>query len=137
MVKKIIFIITFFISFVYSGNIEQKISMLHSLPKDKKYILMNEIKRELAKMNAAQRAKALEKLRASMHSSKNKKMHKNRDSHKEEANHMEFENFHDMKHMICKGEMHKNINKHIKQHHKEKKEKFKHSHGHNRGKHEK
>lgn len=134
MVKKIIFIATIFISFVYSGNIEQKISMLHAVPKDKRYILMNEIKMELAKMNAAQRAKALEKLRASMHSSKNKKMHKNRNSHKEEANHMEFENSYNMKHMICKGEMHKNIHKHIKQHYKEKKEQFKHSHGHNRGK---
>ncbi len=49
------------------SDLASKIARLQNAPKSERFKLMNEIKRELARMNAEQRNKALHKLRASMH----------------------------------------------------------------------
>jgi len=49
------------------NDLASKIARLQNAPKSQRFKLMNEIKRELARMNAEQRNKALRKLRASMH----------------------------------------------------------------------
>ena len=49
------------------SDLQSKIARLQSVPKAERFKLMNEIKRELARMNAAQRNRTLGKLRASMH----------------------------------------------------------------------
>ena len=49
------------------SDLASKIARLQNAPKSERFKLMNEIKRELARMNAEQRNKALRKLRASMH----------------------------------------------------------------------
>ena len=70
MIKKLILILTIFISFAIADNsLESKIAKLQTVPKEQRYKLMNQIKRELAKMNATQRSRALHKLKATIHSS--------------------------------------------------------------------
>ena len=49
------------------SDLSSKIARLQNAPKSERFKLMNQIKRELARMNARQRSKALRKLRASMH----------------------------------------------------------------------
>ncbi len=49
------------------SDLASKIARLQNAPKSERFKLMNEIKRELAHMNAEQRSKALHKLRVSMH----------------------------------------------------------------------
>jgi len=48
-------------------SLQAKIAKLQTLPKSERFMLMNEIKRDLARMNESQRREALGKLRASMH----------------------------------------------------------------------
>lgn len=47
-------------------DLQSKIARLQHAPKTERFKLMNEIKRELARLNAEQRNKALSKLRGSM-----------------------------------------------------------------------
>ncbi len=47
-------------------TLQAKIAQLQTLPKTERFKLMNEIKRELARMNETQRKEALGRLRASM-----------------------------------------------------------------------
>ena len=53
--------------FAAQNDLQEKLAKLQTLPKSERFILMNEIKKELARMNAEQRQSALKKLRASMH----------------------------------------------------------------------
>ncbi len=49
------------------NDLASKIANLQNAPKSQRFKLMNEIKREMAQMNANQRNKTLEKLHASKH----------------------------------------------------------------------
>ncbi len=53
------------------GTLQEKIARLQEAPAEQRYRLMNEIKRELAQMNARQRSEALRKLRSAMHAKGN------------------------------------------------------------------
>ncbi len=73
-------LLLFMALFAWAGgsDLSSKIVRLQQLPKSERYKLMNEIKWDLARMNEAQRQKALGKLRASMHAGsdgKGKGMH--------------------------------------------------------------
>ena len=70
MIKRLILTLSIFISFaIANSSLESKIAKLQTAPKEQRYKLMNQIKRELAKMNATQRNRALNQLKATMHSS--------------------------------------------------------------------
>ena len=58
------------------SDLASKISRLQNVPKSERFKLMNQIKRELARMNAEQRSKAMRKLRASMHGGDKAGQHK-------------------------------------------------------------
>ncbi len=49
------------------SDLASKIARLQDAPKSERFKLMNQIKRELARMNSEQRSKTMRKLRASMH----------------------------------------------------------------------
>lgn len=68
--KKILALVALFSLLLWAEgdhDLQSKIARMQQLPKSERYQLMNEIKRELAKLNARQRSIALGKLRASMH----------------------------------------------------------------------
>ncbi len=77
--------------FLYSSSsLEEKIKQLKQADPSKRYILMNEIKKELIKLNRAQQLKTLEKLRKMMHQRKNNQnckalKHKGNYYHKEKS----------------------------------------------------
>lgn len=111
MIKKLLVVLTLFSSFLFAnGSLEAKISKLQTVPKSQRYKLMNEIKRELAKMNTKQRAKALNQLRASMHSSKphmgSGSMSKTGGGYMNNSHTKS-----NMQHMINKSNLHEHINK--------------------------
>jgi hypothetical protein len=56
-------------------TLQAKIAQLQRAPETERFKLMNEIKRELARMNESQRKEALGKLRASMHGNGNRAGH--------------------------------------------------------------
>ncbi len=57
------FVILLFLSwFIQAQNIDSLIEKLHKAPINKRYIIMNQIKKELAKLNSTTRMKALQKL---------------------------------------------------------------------------
>ncbi len=68
MLQKICLLILFGVTFLSGAqsDLQRKIEQLQQVPKAQRFKLMNEIKRELAKMNVQQRKAALGKLRASM-----------------------------------------------------------------------
>jgi hypothetical protein len=55
------------LSAAQTETISQKIQQLKTVPKAQRYKLINQIKREMIKLNAAQRSAALGELRAGMH----------------------------------------------------------------------
>ena len=59
--KKLIFLIIGVLLFA-SFNIDEEIKMLQKLPPQKRFILMNKIKKQLIKLNKKQREKILKKL---------------------------------------------------------------------------
>ena len=72
MFKKLIFI-SFVVCLTLQSaqdSLSLKIQKLQSVPKNERFKLMNEIKRELAKLNFEQRSTALGKLRMSLQGSK-------------------------------------------------------------------
>ena len=76
MIKRLILTLTIFISFAIANNsLESKIAKLQTVPKEQRYKLMNQIKLELAKMNALQRKKALTKLKKNISTSSSINMH--------------------------------------------------------------
>ena len=113
MIKKLIVILTIFTSFAIANNsLESKIVKLQTVPKDQRYKLMNQIKRELAKMNATQRAKALNRLKESIHSS-NGNMHTHmQHGTKDMGSHMQ----NSTKHMLNETHIHEHNNKPKKPH---------------------
>ncbi len=67
MFKKIVLILSLIYANVFAqDDLQTKIAKLQTLPKSERFKLMNEIKRDLVKLNSQQRAVALGKLRASM-----------------------------------------------------------------------
>ncbi len=58
------------------SDLASKISSLKDAPKSQRFRLMNEIKRDMAQMNAKQRAQALQKLHATMSKKHNAPAHK-------------------------------------------------------------
>ena len=129
MIKKLLLSFTIFISFAFANNsLESQIAKLQTVPKTQRYKLMNQIKRELAKMNATQRANALNKLKATIHSSSHTsnsismgshtyKNTKDMNSHMQQgAANMSSHIHNDTKHFINKTHLHEHINKPIKPH---------------------
>ncbi len=73
MLRKVIFI-SFIVCMSLQGaddTLSSKIAKLQTMPKSERYKLMNEIKRELAKLNSEQRSVALGKLRRSLNKGSN------------------------------------------------------------------
>jgi len=109
MIKRLILTLTMFISFAIANNsLESKIAKLQTVPKEQRYKLMNQIKLELAKMNALQRKKALTKLKKNISTSSSINMHthmhsgsKNINSHLQNSAH----------HLINKTNFHQYSNK--------------------------
>ena len=67
MFKKIVLILLLiYVNVFAQDDLQAKIAKLQTLPKAERFKLMNEIKRDLVKLNSQQRAAALGKLRASM-----------------------------------------------------------------------
>ena len=108
MIKKLIVLLTIFISFATASNsLESKIVKLQTVPKEQRYKLMNQIKRELAKMNATQRSRALKRLKESIHNS-NGNMHTHmQHGSKDTGSHMQ----NSTKHLQNKTHLHKHNNK--------------------------
>ena len=50
---------------IFAGDLEKKIQMLQTVPKEQRYILINQIKRELANLNQTQRAMMIQRIRNS------------------------------------------------------------------------
>jgi len=112
MVKRLLLFITIFISFIFANSsLESKIAKLQTAPKSQRYKLMNEIKRELAKMNTKQRAKALSKLRASMQSSTHNQNYGNmQNGAKNSSGYMHSHTPSNIKHMINKTDIQEHMN---------------------------
>ncbi len=51
-------------------TLEEKIAKLSTVPKEQRYILINSIKRDLIRLNQAERLKAINKLRAKLNGNK-------------------------------------------------------------------
>ena len=116
MLNRLILTLTIIISLAIADNsLESKIAKLQTAPKEQKYKLMNQIKRELAKMNATQRSRALNKLKATIHSSNSQssKMHNNM---KHGSHNMGSHMQNNIKHFMNKTHLHEQINKPIKPH---------------------
>ena len=99
-------LLLFMALFAWAGgsDLSSKIARLQQLPKSERYKLMNEIKRDLARMNEVQRQKALGKLRASMHGKDKGMPHRNGDHtssgmHRREGNGMGERMHQNMQHM--------------------------------------
>lgn len=77
MFKKIVLILLLICVNIFAqDDLQAKIAKLQTLPKLERFKLMNEIKRDLVKLNSQQRATAIGRLRASMRG-KNSKMMQN------------------------------------------------------------
>jgi hypothetical protein len=90
MLQKYILLFFLILSVLVGGenDIQSQIAKLQTLPKNERFKLMNEIKRQLAKMNAQQRKQAIGKLRASMQGRYNgKNMQHRYGMHQEENQH--------------------------------------------------
>ncbi len=144
MIKRVILILTIFISFVMADNsLELKIAQLQTAPKDKKYIIMNQIKRELANMNVEQRSRALNQLKATIHTAENG-MHKhNNSTHLKTREHIQEHLKHNETHLLNKHQHSKfdEVKKSQEHHHKDSQD-IQHSHNthhthHKKGSHEK
>lgn len=109
MIKRLILILTLFISFsIASNSLESKIAKLQMVPKAQRYKLMNQIKRELAKMNASQRNRAINKLKATIHNTNSGNMHgKAKGGHINSGSHMQDKK----EHFINRIHLHKHTNK--------------------------
>ena len=116
MIKRLILTLAIFISFAIANNsLESKIAKLQTVPKEQRYKLMNQIKRELAKMNATQRRKALNKLKTTMHTSNSSTMHTHthiQHDSKDISSHMQ----NSTEHLINRTHLHEQNNKPKKPH---------------------
>jgi len=66
MIKKIMLYILFFMLPISAQNISALIEQMQHTPKNKQYIIMNKIKRELVRLNRSQRISAIQRLKSSM-----------------------------------------------------------------------
>ncbi len=91
MFKKIIWLLLMLFAVLEAagGDLQEKLAKLQTLPKSERFMLMNQIKKELAQMNAQQRRQALQKLRASMHKGRGRHqgqgLHKHQGIHRQEG----------------------------------------------------
>ncbi len=76
-IRTLIISLTLFIVNLSAQTLDAKIAKLNSVPKEQRYILINSIKRDLAKLNREQRLKAIAALKEKLNK-KHKNMHKNR-----------------------------------------------------------
>lgn len=106
---------------LYAESLDAKIAKLSSVPKEQRYILINSIKRDLAKLNREQRVKAIAALKDKLNK-KHRNMHQNRYGKKLGIakgfkNNLKFKSgilhLHKGKHK-CKNKKHKIDNKNIK-----------------------
>ena len=70
MLKNILFLTVLLSISVFSSPLQDDITLLKSTPKEKRYLIMNKIKLRLSKMNANQRALAMQNLLKAVHSNK-------------------------------------------------------------------
>jgi len=63
LIKYISAILVFMLTQVYAGDISAQIAQLKNAKKSEKYMIMNKIKIQIAKLNSTQRAKAIAQLR--------------------------------------------------------------------------
>ena len=125
---KVLLFLFVFLSALFSASLEEMLKQLQTTPKDQRYKLVNNIKREMAKLNQAQRLEAIRKLKSKLHptkpnaiqpdmqatmKSKNQKIIKENQSHTDMLEHkMRFNKKMDMEHKkidnINKGQGHKN-----------------------------
>ena len=119
MIKRLILILTLFVSFSMASNsLESKIAKLQMVPKAQRYKLMNQIKRELANMNASQRSRAINKLKATIHNTNSGNMHgKAKGGNINSGSHMQDKK----EHFINRTHLHKQTNKPKNTHNKTKK----------------
>ena len=120
MYKKVALILIVFVSSLFANDISLLIKELKEAPASKRYIIMNKIKMELAKLNSSQRAKCIAQLQ--------KKIQGKKESQHNNKQHMQGGD--GFKHQYGKLKPKENIIKHKNKADKKKEHKHKHRHKH-------
>ena len=116
MLKRLFFLFVLLSFALFASSLEDDIALFKNAPKEQRYLIMNKIKIRLSKMNAKQRASAMQRLFNSIHPKRNNQTtHKFQKTHKmKQKYHKDFQESHSTKENKFKKQRWRNEQKHNK-----------------------